>query len=164
MTSASFTEGQQLIFSPWNHASMGLGSTPPVGKGVLHVDSTRVTVEAQYFLMTEAGRAAFEIVKELGPGQEWSFGYRVEDQGPITIDGRQVNHLKQVSVYEASPVWAGEGIDTRTLDAKTEALHEFLRFIRDRWVPEVVPGLAAAREAVAIDQVRFIRDQFLAST
>jgi hypothetical protein len=163
-TAASFTEGEQLIISPWNHASMNAHAMP-VGKGVLHVDSTQVTVEAQYFLMTEAGRAAFEVVKEMGFHQEWSYGYQILDQGPITIDGRQVNHLKRVHIFEASPVWKGAGVGTQTLDAKEETLREYLRFIKDRWCPDPVPAAARVSQADLIqERLRFERHQFLATT
>jgi hypothetical protein len=160
-TAASFTDGQEVIISPWNHGSVA-HSQLPVGKGQLRVDSSRVTVEAQYFLMTAAGREAFQVVKEMGPAQEWSYGYRVLDQGPIYIDGEQVNHLKQVHVFEASPVWMGAGIATRTLSAKEATLREYLRFIKNCWGLDPVPAAARTAQADLIhEQMRHERARFL---
>ena len=58
--------------------------------------------KVQFNLNTERGREAFANVAFYGMDQEWSIGYKT-----ITADfdaGRQANMLKEVELYEMSPV------------------------------------------------------------
>jgi hypothetical protein len=156
-TRETFIDGEELIISSYNHSSMIGAGALPVGKGTLRVDANQVVVEANYFLMNQTAREAFEVVQQMGPSQEWSFGYRVEDAELGTFRGERVNFLKRVHVFEASPVVKGAGIGTRTLSAKEElqaqAIKQFLTFVRGQ-----LP--ANSREAEARAQLVQQRAQY----
>lgn len=47
-TAETFTDGQELAISAYNHSSMQIGGALPVGKGVLRVDSSHAWVEAVF--------------------------------------------------------------------------------------------------------------------
>lgn len=153
-TPETFTDGQELIISAYNHSSM-TSALLPVGKGTLHVSQAEVTVEAEYFMMNESAREAFEVLR--APAQEWSYGFKVLDAEPITVGGVHANHLKNVQVFEASPVVRGAGIATRTVDAKELAQREYLRFVRNQWCTPTSNRDAEARAIAARELVRFVR-------
>jgi hypothetical protein len=72
---------------------------------------------------TESGKEAYNLVKAMGDLQQWSFGYRVNDsergkfkKGDNELDAR---YLKDLSVYEVSPVLVGANQDTYTMAIKS---------------------------------------------
>jgi len=72
---------------------------------------------------TESGKEAYNLVKAMGDLQQWSFGYRVNDSergkfksGDTDVDAR---YLKDLSVYEVSPVLVGANQDTYTMAIKS---------------------------------------------
>lgn len=70
----------------------------------------------QFNLNTERGREAFANVAFYGQEQEWSIGYKT-----ITADydpDKQANLLKEVELYEISPVLHGANQLTSTLSVK----------------------------------------------
>ena len=75
--------------------------------------------KVQFNLNTERGREAFANVAFYGNDQEWSIGYKT-----ITADydpDRQANMLKEVELYEISPVLHGANQLTATLSVKDAA-------------------------------------------
>ena len=71
-----------------------------------------------------------------------------------------MQYLKALDVFEISPVLRGAGVRTATLEAK-DTLHEYLRFVRDRWCPDPVPAAARVSQAdLIIEQLRYLREQF----
>nr|WP_246361162.1 HK97 family phage prohead protease [Haloechinothrix aidingensis] len=109
--------GSEVVISPWNHSSVTHGALP-VGKGVVRTTSKEARVDAQFFLDVAHGREAFEVVKSLGPLAGWSYGFRVLDAKAGEFQGKRVNFLKKLDVYEASPVALAAGVGTRTVTAK----------------------------------------------
>jgi HK97 family phage prohead protease len=83
----------------------------PIGKGSIEQDGEKATFKGEFFMDTESGKEAYNLVKAMGDLQQWSFGYRVNDsergtfkQGEKELDAR---YLKDLSVYEVSPVLVG---------------------------------------------------------
>jgi HK97 family phage prohead protease len=75
--------------------------------------------KVQFNLNTERGREAFANVAFYGMDQEWSIGYKT-----ITADfdaGRQANMLKEVELYEMSPVLHGANQLTGTISVKDDS-------------------------------------------
>lgn len=106
----AFTKGQEVRICQWGHQWGDL----PVGKGVIDFDDGEAWVDAKFFMDTQAGQETHKTVKNLGALQEWSYGFKVLDQAPETRNGKEVNILKKLDVFEVSPVLLGAGIGTRT--------------------------------------------------
>jgi HK97 family phage prohead protease len=95
----------------------------PIGKGAIKQDGDKATFEGEFFMDTESGKEAYNLVKAMGDLQQWSFGYRVNDSergkfksGDTDVDAR---YLKDLSVYEVSPVLVGANQDTYTMAIKS---------------------------------------------
>ena len=95
----------------------------PIGKGEIKSDGDKATFEGSFFMDTESGKEAYNLVKAMGDLQQWSFGYRVNDSergkfksGDKDVDAR---YLKDLSVYEVSPVLVGANQDTYTMTIKS---------------------------------------------
>lgn len=113
----AFTEGQQIVISSYNHKSWE--GALPVGTGTIHEVGDQVVMKGRFFLQTQAGRDTFEVVKELGGRQEWSYGFNVDKSDPGEHEGKSVRVLKKMTVFEVSPVMRGAGLGTRTTYAKS---------------------------------------------
>jgi HK97 family phage prohead protease len=125
VTLAGAFKSEPVRISAYNHQSWK--GALPVGKGVIVEDGDEVVLEGEFFLETAAGRETFEVVKQLGDLQEWSYGYDVIDSDRGTKDGENVRFLKEMKVHEVSPVILGAGVDTRTLAVKGKQLQSNLR-------------------------------------
>ena len=104
----------------------------PIGKGSIKQDKDKATFEGEFFMDTESGKEAYNLVKAMGDLQQWSFGYRVNDsergkfkKGDNELDAR---YLKDLSVYEVSPVLVGANQETYTMAIKSnkELLEELV--------------------------------------
>jgi hypothetical protein len=115
--SGAFTNGAEVVISAYGHKSWE--GALPVGKGVIEERGDQVVMKGQFFLNTTQGRDHFEVVKELGSRQEWSYGFKVEDSEPGQHEGKSVRILKRMTVHEVSPVMRGAGIGTQTTYAKS---------------------------------------------
>lgn len=113
----AFTEGAPVVISSYNHKSWE--GALPVGKGTIHEVGDSVIMKGQFFLNTQAGKDTFEVIKQLGNRQEWSYGFNVDDSEKGDHEGKSVRVLKKMSVYEVSPVMRGAGVGTRTTFAKS---------------------------------------------
>lgn len=103
----------------------------PIGKGVIDTDDDKATFRGSFFMETEAGKEAYNLAKEMGDLQEWSFGFRINDYevAPFQKDGQDevdVRYLKDLEVFEVSPVLVGANRETYTLAIKSgeEAVYE----------------------------------------
>ena len=72
----------------------------------------------QFNLKSERGREAFSNVSFFGEEQEWSIGYKTLDA--VYDTGRQANMLKEVELYEVSPVLHGANQLTATISIKSD--------------------------------------------
>jgi hypothetical protein len=85
-----------------------------------------------FFMDTESGKEAYKIVKNMADMQQWSFGYRVNDaeQGKIGEgeEEKDARYLKDLTVFEVSPVLVGANQDTYTMAIKSndELIKEIL--------------------------------------
>lgn len=112
----AFTDGEQVRISAYNHASWG--GVLPVGKGTISAMKAGAVLDGQFFLDTQLGRDTFEVVKQMGELQEWSYGYDVLKESFGDFDGQKVRFLEKLKVNEVSPVMLGAGENTRTLAVK----------------------------------------------
>tara|TARA_B100001564_G_C20620661_1_gene662176 strand:+ start:172 stop:1482 length:1311 start_codon:yes stop_codon:yes gene_type:complete len=96
----------------------------PIGKGTIETDDNKATFKGTFFMGTEAGKEAYNLAKEMGDLQEWSFGFRINDYevAPFAKDGQDevdVRYLKELEVFEVSPVLVGANRETYTLAIKS---------------------------------------------
>lgn len=130
----AFTDGEQVSISAYNHTSWG--GVLPVGKGTIRATKSGAVLEGQFFMDTQAGRDTFQVVKNMGGLQEWSYGFDVVKHSFGEHEGKQVRFLEQLKVTEVSPVLLGAGENTRTVavksrkETKGEGPVEFKRAIR----------------------------------
>lgn len=123
---SAFTKGQEVRIASWGHKWSEL----PVGKGSIAFNDVEAWVDGQFFLDTEGGSETYKTVKNLGSLQEWSYGFHVLEEVSGVKDGKDVNILKKLDVFEVSPVLLGAGIGTRTeaikgmLDDAMKCQHE----------------------------------------
>lgn len=95
----------------------------PIGKGVVSVQKDEAVFSGQFNLATQAGREAYEAVKFMGPLQEYSIGFRTLDADfgyKEDAAGQRVytRTIKDIELFEASPVLVGAAYGTRTLAVK----------------------------------------------
>ena len=95
----------------------------PIGKGTIEQDDDKAVFKGQFFMDTDAGVEAYKLVKNMGDLQQWSFGYEVNDYESGEFKDKQgenqnVRYLKDLSVFEVSPVLVGANRETYTLAMK----------------------------------------------
>lgn len=115
----AFEEGAPVVISSYGHSSWG--GALPVGKGTIHTVGDQAILAGQFFMNTQAGRDTFEVVKQLGVRQEWSYGYDPAEFSFGEFQGQKVRFLAKQIVHEVSPTLKGAGVATRTLTAKSDA-------------------------------------------
>jgi hypothetical protein len=119
-------DGSKVKMSSYGHDLMGGlfgGGGSPVGKGALFAEENKAIFRGKLFLQTQGGRETFEILKEMGKDQEWSFGFRVMGSELPDEDWRKRGArriLTKLDCFEVSPVLRGAGVGTRTLAVKEE--------------------------------------------
>jgi HK97 family phage prohead protease len=95
----------------------------PIGKGSINSDGDKATFEGEFFMDTDSGKEAYKIVKNMADMQQWSFGYRVNDaeQGKFGEgdEEKDARFLKDLTVFEVSPVLVGANQDTYTMAIKS---------------------------------------------
>ena len=95
----------------------------PIGKGSINSDGEKATFEGEFFMDTDSGKEAYKIVKNMADMQQWSFGYRVNDaeRGKIGEgeEEKDARFLKDLTVFEVSPVLVGANQDTYTMAIKS---------------------------------------------
>lgn len=74
--------------------------------------------KVQFNLKSERGREAFNSVAFFGEEQEWSIGYKTLDA--VFDPTQQANLLKEVELYEVSPVLHGANQLTGTISIKSD--------------------------------------------
>jgi phage head maturation protease len=160
----AFTDGAQAPISPYNHSSLS-GTALPVGLATVHTEGNLAIADLVFNMEVQAARDVWAMVKQLGAVMEYSWGWKAIDSEPGTgPDGRPVVYLKALDLIEVSPVIRGSSIGTGTVPGtvKAEVLREYLRSIKTRWCPDLVP--IAARELVARERLRYERHLFEQAT
>jgi HK97 family phage prohead protease len=86
----------------------------------------------QFNLKSEKGREAFANIAFYGEDQEWSIGYKTLDA--IYDNQRQANLLREVELYEVSPVLHGANQLTGTISIKSEQQEDEVdSFGKSKW-------------------------------
>lgn len=86
----------------------------------------------QFNLQSEKGREAFANVAFYGEEQEWSIGYKTLDA--IYDNNRQANLLREVELYEVSPVLHGANQLTGTISIKSDLADQKVdSFGKSKW-------------------------------
>jgi len=118
--------GTQDVAVAWAHDRSRL-----VGKGRIVEQGDAAVFDGKFFLDTIEGEQAYKTVKNMGPLQQWSYGFNVLDGGSKSgqHDGQSVRFLTPrqdgspgVKVAEVSPVLVGAGEGTLTVNIKAEGL------------------------------------------
>lgn len=112
-------DGAKVAVSAYGHDAVW--GNRPVGKGTLSTNGNKVVFDGRLFLNTMDGRDTFEVLKEMGADQQWSFGFRVlGSEVPSEELQRQGAYqiLTKLDAFEVSPVLIGAGVGTRTLAVK----------------------------------------------
>jgi|TARA_B100001250_G_scaffold252670_1_gene217285 HK97 family phage prohead protease len=138
-----------------------------IGRGEIVSDENKATFKGQFIMDTERGRDAFNTVKAMGDLQQWSFGYEVLDSenGTFTKDGTDIDvrYLKDVQVWEVSPVLVGANQNTETVSVKEQNIEDEntgTRFNED--VDELLTKLSAVlKRAKALTALRLSKEKTL---
>jgi HK97 family phage prohead protease len=88
-------------------------------------------VRVQFNLKSEKGRDAFQNVVFFGEDQEWSIGYKTLDS--IYDNAKQANILRELELYEVSPVLHGANQLTATISIKSENQEQLKSFRASKW-------------------------------
>lgn len=118
----AFEDGAEVLISAYGHSTWS--GELPVGKGVIKTTEKDARLIGKFFLENQAGREHFNVMKELGTKQQWSYGFDVLETGEVTPELEQMGVdrvLKKLKVHEVSPVLLGAGVDTRTVGVKSES-------------------------------------------
>jgi hypothetical protein len=111
--------GAKVVVSSYGHDAVF--GRRPAGKGTIFIDGNKAGVRAKMFLNTTDGRETFEVLKEMGPDQEWSFAFQVLDDEPPNAEERKAGArraLTKLDSFEVSPVIRGAGVGTHTVAVK----------------------------------------------
>lgn len=122
----------------------------PIGKGKVSLTDTEAVFTGSFFLETDAGVNAYKTVKAMGELQEYSIGFRIRDADfgykEDEAGARQyVRTIKDIELFEASPVLVGAAIGTRTLavkalEEKAEWTAAYINSLPDSSFAIVLPG------------------------
>ena len=135
-----------------------------IGRGEIKQDDHRAVFEGQFIMDTDRGRDAFNTVKAMGDLQQWSFGYEVVDSenGMFKKDNNteiEVRFLKDVKVWEVSPVLVGANQNTHTVSVK-EKKEQGLKFSEE--VENVLNTLTSlVKSAKELTALRLSNDKTL---
>ena len=96
-----------------------------IGRGEIEQDKDKAVFKGQFIMDTQKGRDAYNVVKAMGDLQQWSFGFEIKESenGMFKKDSgdeQEVRFLKDVRVWEVSPVLVGANQNTHTLAVKQE--------------------------------------------
>lgn len=110
----------KVAMSSWGHDAMY--GNRPAGKGKLIAEGNTLKFVGRVFLNTSDGRDTFEVLKEMGEDQEWSFGFRVLGSEVPSESERKagaVRVITKIDAFEVSPVLVGAGVGTHTMSVKS---------------------------------------------
>lgn len=115
----AFKEGQTVAISQHGHTIWD--GTAPVGKGTIHTVGDTAIFRGKFFMDMQAARDTFHAVKGMAEHGQWSYGFNTLKAEPGDMNGRKVKFLKELEVFEVSPVLRGAGIGTATVSAKQQS-------------------------------------------
>lgn len=162
--------GEKGVAMVWGHDWKDV-----IGRGEIVQDDDKATFKGEFIMDTERGREAYNTVKAMGDLQQWSFGYEVVDseKGSFQKDGletQDVRFLKDLRVWEVSPVLVGANQETYTLAVKedtedTETKEEETEDTGKRFTEEIEEALSAlvsvTQRAKELTALRLQKDKML---
>lgn len=107
---------QRVRLSSYGHQSWA--GAMPIGKGEAVEQGNEAIFAGRVFLDMPHAKEQFDLVRNMGDLQEWSFSLQDVVSDNVQRDGKSVRMIKSVRVHEVSPVFAGAGLHTRLLHAK----------------------------------------------
>jgi len=119
ITASAIKSGAKVKVSAYGHDAV-FGAIP-VGHGTISVQGDKAVFKGRLFLSTARGKETFDVLKEMGGDQEWSFGFRVMgSEVPDEEMRKKGAHrvLTKLDAFEVSPVIYAAGVGTRTLSVK----------------------------------------------
>lgn len=151
-----------VIMSEWGHDAMY--GNRPAGKGTLVESNGRLRFKGRVFLNTTGGRETFEVLKEMGEDQEWSFGFRVtgwEDPSEEEKKSGAWRVITKMDAFEVSPVLIGAGVNTGTTRLKAQADGDTgdamddatIAAIAEKVTAHLAAKQAPARDDAAVQQI-----------
>lgn len=100
-----------------------LRDQPPLGRAEIYEQGEAALARLTFNLKMDSGREVFESVKMSDELQEYSYGYNVIQHRyglhRVGEAEHEVRYLEKLEVHEISPVIAGAGINTGTVDIKS---------------------------------------------
>lgn len=122
----------RVLGKPLEIREIGKSELPPDLLAKYPSATGGVKVVTQFLLDTAEGKGAFIRIKE-GAVDEWSFGYDVPEGGSrySKINGRMIREIRDLKLWEYSPVLWGMNPATATLGAKANSESKPYRAIHD---------------------------------
>jgi hypothetical protein len=163
--------GQKVKMSAYGHDAV-FGERP-AGKGTVVERGDQAVFSGRVFLATRDGQDTFTVLKEMGPDQEWSFGYRVLDSENPTAEQKKAGARRVITsldIFEVSPVLEGAGVGTMTTGVKeagVEKIERLATLAAKGIVAEQTEKDAAARTAAetkAAEDARLAAEKAAADT
>lgn len=144
IVAGSIPSGAKVKMSSYGH-NVVFGEIP-VGKGTLDIRGDKAVFKGRMFLTTQRGREVFDVLKEMGSDQEWSFGFKVRGAEVPDDEWRAkgaARMLTKLDAFEVSPVLEGAGIGTHTVGVKEASEPEPVDETVTEVEPEEVEGVEA---------------------
>lgn len=126
----AFASGVPVQLSNYGHSLVlaqqkrtGAPVEPPVGKGLVTIEDGKAVFRGKYFMGTQRGREAFATTKAMGPDQQWSFSFWIDEALPASDAWKQKGAktlFSRIVPFEVSPVTVAASHGTQTLTAKHE--------------------------------------------
>jgi len=117
------SSASSILGKPMEIREIGRSELPPSLLDKYPDASGGLWAKTQFAMGTQAGKEAFELIK-MGALQEWSFAYDVvqKDYSEMDNDGEKQNirNLRELKLYEYSPVLWGANSATMTTGVKAE--------------------------------------------
>lgn len=110
----------EVPLSQWGHAAWQPGFLP-IGRGQITEEGKWAVWRGRMFLSTIAGRETFEVLRELGPLSEFSYGLNVLDSELGHQDGQRVRFLRKLAIHEVSPCLRGSGVQTHLVELSSQS-------------------------------------------
>lgn len=116
----AFKSGTTVPVSAFGHSSWN--DALNVGYATIRETAGEAIAEGGFYLDTQHGDNHYKTLKNnlaRGITQEWSYGFAVTRQEFGEYEGKSVRFIKEVDVFEVSPVLKGAGKGTATLAMKS---------------------------------------------
>lgn len=109
---------QNIIVSKWNHDSVFMGGSQPVGSGEVYEEEGYIRMDAQLFMDTQGGKETFSMLKGLGSMAEYSVSVHHDGQEfEVVREGDDfIREVSYGAIKEVSPVDMGADRYTKTMD------------------------------------------------